>query len=229
MLNIESLYQSVFRTDFTEPGYALISLGSSLQSQSFRQQMIELAGELARLDQEITGKVWQIRSLARFNQQVTTKFHLDGSPEAAILILGYEPTHVRSRLQFADYSRAAWENQMTPQQWLEQYNPMYATNEAKLTGFITPVEEFDPQQFQIILVNNSCQSFNPERGNLQGILHQATIDQPLPDQARIINSLIISPVDASATSQPTPAEIDRFVQTMDCPGVMLSTETSEYA
>jgi len=42
------------------------------------------------------------RSLARFDQQETTKFHLDGAPEQSMLVLGYEPSRVQSRLPTAD-------------------------------------------------------------------------------------------------------------------------------
>ena len=45
--------------------------------------------------------------MGRFDSQTTTKFHLDGAPDEAFLMLGYEASPVRSELAIADYSKAA--------------------------------------------------------------------------------------------------------------------------
>ena len=71
--------------------------------------------------------------MARFDQQETTKFHLDGAPEQSMLMLGYEPSRVVSRLFLADYTRAASDLGITPQLFLTEFNPMYRAEIEKLS------------------------------------------------------------------------------------------------
>ena len=87
--------------------------------------MVSLADGLNHLAQERLWAHVRVLSMARFDHQTTTKFHLDGAPEESVLMLGYEPTTVASSLNMADYSRAAADRGVSPEQFLAEFNPMF--------------------------------------------------------------------------------------------------------
>src|SRR5262249_2112354 len=94
----ETVAAAVFRTDLSLPGFALIDLGASLTAAEFRSLLIALTEGLRAAYQRTFGRPLVYLSLGRFDQQVSTEAHLDGGPDESILILGYEPTEVISRL-----------------------------------------------------------------------------------------------------------------------------------
>src|SRR5262245_15051296 len=77
----ERVFRQVFRHDFTAPGTALLSLDADVGSVALRRLMVALKESLDGLYRERTGQRLAYLSMARFDQQVTTKFHLDGAPE----------------------------------------------------------------------------------------------------------------------------------------------------
>lgn len=85
----DGVYSRVFRTEFNQPGFALIDLGLDYGSERQRQLMIDLKNEFNRLERRHRGRKLVYQSLVRFDQQVTTKPHRDGGPDESILMLGY--------------------------------------------------------------------------------------------------------------------------------------------
>lgn len=69
----EAVYSRVFRTDFSQPGFALIDLGRNFGSETQRQMMIDLKNQLDRLERRHRERELVYQSLTRFDQQVTTK------------------------------------------------------------------------------------------------------------------------------------------------------------
>src|SRR5271166_6219249 len=115
----------VWRTDFSAPGFCLLDLGPGVDSHTLRARMVTLKNRLS----EIAERPFVYRSMSRFDQQETTKFHIDGAPAESLLMLGYEPSNVRSRLILADYSRAAFDLGIEPKQLLKDFNPMFRKGE----------------------------------------------------------------------------------------------------
>jgi hypothetical protein len=192
------VFHQVFRTDFQAPGIALVNLGQTVGSRQLRSFMVALKELLAERFYHQTGKRLDYLSLGRFDQQDTTKFHLDGAPEESFLMLGYEPTKVRSEVAIADYSKAAFDLGMEPKQFLAELNPMYAAGMERLAPYVTRLTAFDPGAAQVLLINNSSQPFIPNEQNQLGVLHQATILQPLPTERRVVNStMLFTSTDAS--------------------------------
>src|SRR5262249_45055580 len=146
---------------------------------------------LDELYHRATAKHLVYLSMARFNQQVTTKFHLDGAPEEAYLMLGYEPTVVQSTLSIADYTRAAHAWGIEPRTLLSDFNPMYADHAQRLPPYVTRLEGFDPTASQILVINNSSLPYRQDGENTLGVMHQATILTPLPEKNRIVNSTMV--------------------------------------
>ncbi len=198
-----SAYPKVFRTGFSEPGFALFNLGTTFGSQEQRQLMVELKQELSRLEHERCGRTLVYQSLGRFDQQVTTKPHRDGGPDQSILMLGYEPTSVPSRVSMSDFSRCASDMELTPAEFLDRHNPMFPDGQDRLANYTTELADFDHSSFQILIINNSV---TPVGGNsLQGILHTAEIIVPDPDQMRVVNSTMVG---CEGHSEPDVSEND---------------------
>lgn len=100
----EKVFDFVWRFDFTAPGYCLLDIGPGVDSHSLRSWMVVLKERLSEVSVRRGRRPFLFRSMGRFDQQDTTKFHLDGAPNQSMLMLGYEPSKVRSRLFLADYS-----------------------------------------------------------------------------------------------------------------------------
>lgn len=132
------------------------------------------------------------KSMGRFNQQETTKFHLDGAPDQSFLMLGYEPSKIFSRLFLADYTHAAFDLRITPQQFLLDFNPMYKKGEEALGRYVTELPQPCEGCSRILVINNSCLPFTEARTNTLGVMHKAIIDSPDENESRIVNSTMVA-------------------------------------
>lgn len=187
----EASYRSVFRTDFTQPGFALINLRSNCSSETQRQLMVDLKNEFSRLESGHRGRELVDQSLTRFDQQVTTKPHRDGGPDESVLMLGYEPSLIESPLEMSDYSKCVHDLGMTPVKFLDQFNPMFPGGQERLAGCAAPIDDVDNTSYQVMIINNSLNSLGD---GLVGVLHTATILNPNPDLRRVINSTMMASV-----------------------------------
>jgi hypothetical protein len=178
----------VFRTDFTVPGFALLSIPAPVSSPDLRQCMVLLKEARSTEYHKRTRRYLAYLSLLRFDQQNTTRFHRDGGPDESYLMLGYEPSTVTSVPRIADYSRAALAHGLPPAIFLREFNPLFPAGEEALALYITELRAFDISRGNILLLNNNC--LPPESG-FPGVLHQATILEPMPGERRIINSTMI--------------------------------------
>jgi hypothetical protein len=182
----------VWRFDFTAPGFCLLDLGRGVASYKLRSWMLALKERLSEINVGHTGKPFVYRSMGRFDQQETTKFHLDGAPDQSLLLLGYEPSKVRSRLFLADYSRCAYELSIEPKQFLSEFNPMFRKGEDLLARFITELPQPEEGHARILLINNSSLPFTETRAHALGVLHKAEIVNPTDAERRIVNSILLT-------------------------------------
>ena len=102
------MFHQTCRRDLKPAGFSLAQFGTEGNSRRFRRLMLEILDELSNCSLEQSGRELLALSMSRFNQQTTTKPHRDGGPEESLLLLGYEPTPIDSRLSLADYSRCAF-------------------------------------------------------------------------------------------------------------------------
>jgi hypothetical protein len=164
---------------------------------------------LSDINRRRTGKPFLFRTLARFDQQETTRFHRDGAPEESLLILGYEPSKVRSRLLLADHSRCAFDLGITPQQFLRDHNPMFRKGEELLARFVTELPQPAEGHARILLINNSSLPLTEARTNPLGVLHKAEIVNPTATERRIVNSVMLATEGDEATGE----QQEEFVRT----------------
>ena len=187
----EQVFGLVWRFDFTAPGFCLLDAGPGVDSNTLRSWMVSLKERLSEVAVIRGGRPFAYGSLARFDQQETTKFHLDGAPDQSMLMLGYEPSRVRSRLFLADYTRAAFDLGITPQQFLQDFNPMYRRGEELLGRYVTELPQPADGHARILLINNSSLPLTEERTNPLGVMHKAEIVNPTDAERRIVNSTML--------------------------------------
>lgn len=154
--------------------------------------MVELKRRLSDIGMARGRGSLAYKSMGRFDQQETTKFHLDGAPEQSFLMLGYEPSKVHSRLFLADYTRAAFDLGVMPQQFLADFNPMYRKGEEALARYVTELLQPCEGCSRILFINNSSRPFTEARTNTLGVMHKAIIDTPDENQRRIVNSTMLA-------------------------------------
>lgn len=199
------IFSLAWRRDFTAPGFCLLELGDQIDSHAMRRLMLALKERLSEICLQTTGKKLVFRSLGRFDQQETTKFHLDGAPDESILVLGYEPSPVRGRLFLADYSRCAFDLGISPRQFLEQHNPMFIEGQRRLAGYTTELPPPDGGS-RIVLINNSRLPFAEARTNSLGVMHKAEIINATESERRIVNSMMLSTGEADDIGTDAQAE-----------------------
>jgi hypothetical protein len=187
----ERAFDLAWRFDFIAPGFCLFDAGPGVDSHTLRVWMVHLKQLLSEIAQRRAGKPFLFRSMARFDQQETTKLHLDGAPEQSMLMLGYEPSQVQSRLFLGDYTRAAFDLGITPQQFLQDFNPMFRKGEEVLAPYVTELPQPESGHARILLINNSSLAFTEARTNPLGVMHKALIVTPNEAERGIVNSTML--------------------------------------
>jgi hypothetical protein len=206
--NSSQLVRCVWRYTLNEPGFAVVRLPLGMASRQLRESMFRI---VERFNQELNLSFVPER-LGRFDQQVTTKFHRDGAPEASLLILGYEPSSVESRLFIADACRVAATECLGINEYLAANNPMFSAGEAKLRNTIQ--ELLVPRDTgAIVIINNSLYP-DAASSPVLGLLHKGEIVQPNPHATRVINSMGLTP-DSPTVRRLTREDFERFLTRAD--------------
>ena len=210
---IDRVWPRVFRNTLDEPGFAVILFESPITSQELRRFMVDLKRRLCDRILTYSNRPLAYQSMGRFDQQATTKFHLDGSPDEAYLMLGYEPTPVESRIAIADYSRAAHDRGISPKSLLLNFNPMRQPDDSSLESYVTLLPQIQPDQSHVLLINNSSCPLSNGDWSPQGVMHRAVIPMPIPRASRIVNSTMIIPVDSMDEELVDESGQEEFVST----------------
>lgn len=184
----EFIYKKVFRTNFKAPGFVIVDFGPSLTSEKLRKCMVSLKNNLSQIHKEVFEEKLMYQWMGRFDQQETTKFHLDNAADQSFLMLGYEPTVIKSKLYFADYLQFAKSINISGEEYFKKFNPMFTTGEKKLKPYITEIKDFREDTYKIALINNS--NTNQPEGTI-GVFHKAEIIQKDLTKERVINSTML--------------------------------------
>ena len=209
----ERAYELTCRNDFEHPGFCVVDVGADIDSSEFRKMMVSVKREMSINNRAIFGQRLDYLSMGRFDQQQSTRPHLDGGPEQCMLMLGYEPSETQSTIEISDYSRCAHDSGLSPKEFMVRHNPMFRDGFEMLRRYTTKLECFDHQRFQIICINNSSAEFSSKRPAWQGVLHTATVPSPDPAKRRVINSTMIAPGSDKATEPVSEAQQHDFVTT----------------
>lgn len=205
---VDLVFASVFRQGLAHPGFALIDFGSGYSSEGLRESMVELKKACNQKAMAVYGKQLEHQWMGRFDQQATTKFHRDNAPDQSFLMLGYEPSAIRSRLFMADYAQLIHELGISEKTYFESHNPMYIEGEKALLPYTTAIESFDNTHFQIVFLNNShSETATP------GLFHKAEMIDENPALPRIVNSMMMALGSPSVSNHAEEEEESAFVLT----------------
>lgn len=218
-LDAEAVFTRVFRMDFTQPGFAVMVLPAETSSHELRQHMAILKARLSKLHAARWGEGLEYLSLGRFDQQNTTRLHLDGAPERSFLMLGYEPTQVRSEFHIADFTRCAHDLGISPSDFLRLHNPMFSSGAELLRQYLVSLSDWREDRPRIVVINNSMAA-QGTFGATHGVLHGATILSPDSQASRVINSTMMAPA-RFATCDPA-MHVQQFLATDEISGQILS-------
>jgi hypothetical protein len=208
------IYDRVCRTDFSAPGFCAVTLEGSVDSVTFRRRMVSLKQQMTSIHQTKTGNTLIYLSASRFDQQETTKPHLDGGPDECFLMLGYEPSEIDARLEIFDYTRCAMDLGVSPKEFMEKHNPMFQSGYDLLKPYCSQIPCFLPTEYQIICINNSSAAYSNERPAWQGVLHTAIILTPDESKRRLVNSTLIASAPVGTTEAITESQQEEFMNSI---------------
>lgn len=209
------IYNRTCRTNFDAPGFCLVNVGDSIGSVAFRQLMVDVTREMAAIHLSRTQDTLVYLSAARFDQQESTKPHLDGGPDECFLMLGYEPSEIPSELEITDYAKCAFDLGLTPKEFMARHNPMFSFGYELLRPYATPIPCFSPSDYQIVTINNSSAPFSADGSTWQGTLHKATILEPDATKRRVINSTMIARAISNKDDAIDSTTLSRFIHTSE--------------
>lgn len=202
-------FEDVFRTGTEQPGFFYLDMGPNRSSFLLREVMVEMKQSLSELAKNRFHKTLNYQWLGRFDQQANTRYHLDNAANQSFLMLGYEPTAIKSELYIADYVKFSHDNGIEPAEYFEKFNPIFTDNETILKPYSTKITPFPKESFQIVVINNS--NSQPECDTL-GVLHMAKMINPDSDKSRIVNSMMLNMVSVGKEEQQQEIE-ERFLTT----------------
>jgi hypothetical protein len=207
---LSSIYDNVARTSTSALGFYHQSISRDVSSHDLRTAMITIGDHLIDRIKSDLGISMDYFSMGRVDQKNTTKIHLDGAPPQSILILGYEPSLVRSTVSVIDYIKYCSDNGVNVSDFLKDYNPMYSDG-IDFANYTTRLVNFDNENNNIIVINNS--SSDCSSCGMCGLMHLANVRHS--SEPRIINTINIA--DLSSTQNTPLGEIEKqlFVDVMD--------------
>ncbi|MEM9701898.1 MAG: hypothetical protein AAF907_05590 [Planctomycetota bacterium] len=191
---LDLIFERVCRVDPTPPGacfFRLESVPADFDSAAFQQRQVNLVVSLSERVERRRGEPLAVVSAGRFDQQNTTRPHLDGGPAENLLILGYEPTEVPSSFFTYDLARFAADRELSPAEAMDRHNPMFPASDADWASYECKIEGFEGRSWRIVILNNS--STSRDGISWQGVLHAATVPRPDPSATRAVNSMMAAP------------------------------------
>jgi len=206
---ITAVFTKVFRNTYNELGFVVLSFKKEITSKILRKYMVELKKGLSKKCEEVFKEELDYYWLGRFNQQKTTKYHRDNAPDDSYLMLGYEPSCIKSKLSFADYHQFISAKEIPVDEYYEKYNPIFKEGEIVLKPYIKEVEGFDNKMPKIVLMNNSDLNSN----KTFGVLHKATILKEDLKEDRVINSMMLYLKDKEAPNTKLKIDEVTFLKT----------------
>ncbi|WP_016989573.1 hypothetical protein [Flavobacterium sp. ACAM 123] len=201
-VNIKNIAQycmnNVFRKDTDKPGFVHLDFGKQIGSNQLRTIMVELKTELSKCTITRFDKRLAYQWLGRFDQQVSTPFHLDNAGDQSFLMLGYEPSEIQSKLYLADYHKFSRESEAALKDDAVRFNPIIKEDESALKPYISEVSPFDKDSYKIVLINNSNSKSNRET---LGVFHMASIIEQDLSKSRVINSMMLNMIAEGKTNE----------------------------
>jgi hypothetical protein len=185
---IHDVAGDLFRVCLSGSGFVAADLGSDVDPSQFRSMLIGFTAALDEAYQRGFSRRLILRSVGRFDQKVSTEAHLDGATDESILILGYEPSEIVSRLFLIDYTKCAAEKGLEPRAFLDRFNPTFGDGRALLENYTTEVSPFESRHYRIVVINNSSRPLESPAQGMLGLMHKSTVICNAPRRSCAQNS-----------------------------------------
>lgn len=186
---IDNIFDVVLRHSTDKPGFFYKDLGSNLVSTSFRLLMLELKEQLSELCTVRRDKQINYQWMSRANHKNSSNFHIDSAPEESVLILGYEPTIVESKVYLADYTKFLEEKGLAAQDYFRNsINGNFAPNDDELTPYVSELTPFPKDHYRLVIINNS-RSYGQKS---YGVFHRGEVQKNINQKDRIVNAVMIA-------------------------------------
>jgi hypothetical protein len=205
------VYHLTCRCDFATPGFCVVTVETAVDSVSFRRLLVALKNAMNGIHEAKTGSSLVYLSASRFDQKLSTKPHLDGGPDECILMLGYEPSNVKSKIDISDYAKCAYDLGITPKAFMLRHNPMFREGFEILRPYTVQIPCFPSNKYQLLCINNSLAAYSEEQPRWQGVLHTATIQASAQSGQRIINSTLVASAPPGSHDVVSQAELSAFI------------------
>lgn len=204
---LREVYERVRRLDCAAPGWSHLEMPAGLSSHDLRTVMITIGDHLIARFRDDLGMTMEYLSLGRVDQKLSTRIHLDGGPPHSILVLGYEPSLIRSQVAVVDYARHCRDRGIAISDFLARFDQRSA-DLGDFAGYVTRLPEFASDRANVVVVNNSSSACG-EVG-LCGLMHVACVEAG--SGARVINTLTLGEAAATASHALDETAKQRFVE-----------------
>lgn len=200
----EKSFHSVFRTTVDAPGFVhLVFKKEDFTPYQFRAMMLGLKEEFSKLAINTYQLKLKSYGLVRFDQQKNTPFHVDNAANHSILMLGYEPSEVKSELQLADYHAYAEKTLEEPKTYFHKFTPVFKDDETLLEPFKSTINIDTKAHYVLVIMNNSSPTLE---ATTLGVFHKAILQNKDLSKSRIVNSLVFNLVAADTHIDDTAKE-----------------------
>ncbi len=89
---------------------------------------------------------------------------------------------------------------------------MFSQGERELLPYVTNIEDYQPEHFQILVINNSEADTSQKSDRLLGVLHKAEIAKRMLGERRIINSIMLASVSKDASVSISERDLQTFLE-----------------
>lgn len=207
---ISGIYKNVFRKSTEQTGFYYLNLGSQINSQKLRRLMVGIKNELSVLCKKKLGEELYYQSLGRFSHQNTSKPHRDSADNHSFLILGYEPTVVKSKAYITDYSKYIEDEGISLETFFGDDKEVNLVEDiACLEKYKIEIKPFDRNDYRIIIANNS----RSYKEKTWGVFHSAEILERIENQDRVLNYMMLKFSDLGKKEEYTLQNVEEFLTT----------------
>lgn len=206
----EQLFRDVIRDTTDRPGFYYKDLGRDIDSKFFRKLMIELKERLSEHCKKQINKQLNYHWMSRGNHRNSSKFHIDSATDQSILMLGYEPTTVESKVLLADYTKYLEDTGQSVQDYFSNaLNGTYGPDDDKLKPYVSELSPFPKEHYRIVIINNS-RSFGQKTF---GVFHRGEVYENFNQSDRVVDALMISICEVGTEEIHEEHAINNFVNT----------------
>lgn len=208
---LEEIYKKVFRNSTDHPGFYFKDFGKDIGSVNFRSVMVELKEGLTELVNKNTNHQLNYHWLGRFDHQHTSGFHRDSADPNSILMLGYEPSDIDSRVFLADFSKLVEDKGISMLEYFGGDDVNTSRDEEEIEPYVTELAPFPKDSYRLVILNNA-KSFNQPSF---GVFHRGEVPEKSNGSDRVINSIMMYLTDKGTVESYGEKDVAEFINTQE--------------